>query len=201
MAGGLGRDLEIAHVRTAGEGEAGNESDADAGADEGAHEAVVAGAARDPRLEAADGGEHVEDAAGVAPSVDPAFAGELGQAHGRPAGQRVARGNQQPEVVSGQRDVGAGSGRGRPGPRRRGRVEVVDEREISPAVADRAQRLVGLGLDHRDLDGLTGGGGGGGAGGGGAGGGGAGGGGGGGRGLSAGALAGAAGTSLLAAPV
>jgi hypothetical protein len=32
--------------------------------------------------------------------VDPAFAGELGQADGHPAGQRVACGNQQPERVS-----------------------------------------------------------------------------------------------------
>ena len=29
---------------------------------------------------------------------------------------------------------------------------MVDEREISLAVADRAQRLIGLGLDHGDLD-------------------------------------------------
>ena len=36
---------------------------------------------------------------------------------------------------------------------------MVDEREISLAVADRTQRLIWLGLDHRDLHGLTGGGG------------------------------------------
>jgi len=36
---------------------------------------------------------------------------------------------------------------------------VVDEREISLAVTDRAQRLIRLGLDHRDLRRLTGGGG------------------------------------------
>jgi hypothetical protein len=36
-------------------------------------------------MEAADGSEHVQDTAGVAPPVNPAFAGELGQADGRPA--------------------------------------------------------------------------------------------------------------------
>src|ERR1700740_3260210 len=35
VAGGLGRDLEIAHVGAAGEGEAGDQSDAHPGADEG----------------------------------------------------------------------------------------------------------------------------------------------------------------------
>ena len=154
VAGGLGGDLEIAHVGTAGEGEAGDESDADPGADQGAHEAVVAGAAGDARLEAADRSEHLQDAADVAPPVDPAFAGELGQADG-PASQRVARGNQQAEVVGDERGVGAGPGRGRPGAGRRRSVEVVDEREISLAVADRTQRLIGLGLDHRDLHRLT----------------------------------------------
>src|SRR5215472_4714723 len=92
VAGGLGVDLEIAHIRAAGEGEAGHEGDADPGADEGAHEAVVAGAAGDTGMEATDSSEHVEDAADLAPSVDPAFAGEFGQADGWPVGQRVARG-------------------------------------------------------------------------------------------------------------
>ena len=85
VAGGLGGDLEIAHVGAAGEGEAGDERHADPGADEGAHEAVVAGAAGDAGMEATDGSEHIEDAAGVAPAVDPSFAGELGQADGRAA--------------------------------------------------------------------------------------------------------------------
>src|SRR5262249_26126670 len=80
VAGGLRGDREIAHVGAAGEGEAGDEGDADPGADERAHEAVVAGAAGDAGMEAADGGEHVQDAADLAPPVDPAFAGELGQA-------------------------------------------------------------------------------------------------------------------------
>src|SRR5215469_9877016 len=107
VAGGLGGDREVAHVGAAGEGEAGDEGDADPGADEGAHEAVVAGAAGDTGMEAADGGEGVQDAAGLAPRVDPAFAGEVGQADGRLAGQWVAGGNQQPEVVSDECGVGA----------------------------------------------------------------------------------------------
>src|SRR5215469_14403299 len=82
VAGGLGGDLDVVHVGTAGEGEAGDEGDADSGADEGAHEAVVAGAAGDAGMEAADSSEHVQDAADLAPAVDPAFAGELGQADG-----------------------------------------------------------------------------------------------------------------------
>src|SRR6516165_5147437 len=115
VAGGLGGDLDVADVGAAGEGQVGDEGDADPGADEGAHEAVVAGAAGDPGLEAADGGEHVQDAADLAPPVDPAFAGELGQADGRPAGQRVGCGNQQPKMVGHQRGVSAGSGGGAPG--------------------------------------------------------------------------------------
>jgi len=55
VAGGLGGDLEIAHVGAAGEGEAGHQGDADPGADEGADEAVVAGAAGDTGLEATEG--------------------------------------------------------------------------------------------------------------------------------------------------
>lgn len=82
VTGGLGSDLEIAYVGAAGEGEAGDESDADPGADEGAHEAVVTGAAGYTGMEATDGSEHIEDAAGVTPPVDPAFVGELGQADG-----------------------------------------------------------------------------------------------------------------------
>jgi len=69
VAGGLGGDLEIAHVGAAGEGEAGDEGDAHPGADEGAHEAVAAGAAGDTRTEAADRGEHIEDAADLAPPI------------------------------------------------------------------------------------------------------------------------------------
>src|SRR5262249_36604682 len=156
VAGGLGGDREVAYVGAAGKGEAGDEGDADPGADEGAHEAVVAGSAGDTGTEAADRGEHVQDAADLAPPVNPAFAGELGQADGRSAGERVACGNQQPEGVSGERGVGAGSGGGRPGARRRRSVEVVDQRQVGPAVADRTQRLIWLGLDHRDLHGLTG---------------------------------------------
>src|SRR5215472_15930778 len=75
VAGGLGGDPDVAHVGAAGEGEAGDEGDADPSADEGAHEAVVAGAAGDTGMEAADGSEHVQDAADLAPPVDPAFAG------------------------------------------------------------------------------------------------------------------------------
>jgi hypothetical protein len=120
IPGGLRGDLEVAHVGVAGEGEAGHQGDADPGADEGAGEAVVAGAAGDTGMEAADGSEHIQDAADLAPAVDPAFAGELGQADGRPAGQRVARRDQQPEVVSDQRGVAARSGGGRPGARRGG---------------------------------------------------------------------------------
>src|SRR5215467_9917414 len=156
VAGGLGGDLDVAHVGAAGEGEAGDEGDADPGADEGAHEAVVAGAAGDAGMEAADDGEHVKDAADLAAPVDQAFARELGQADGWPAGERVACGNQQPEVVGGERGVRAGSGGGRPGARRGRSVEVVDEREIGLAVAERPQRLLWLGLDHRHLRGLTG---------------------------------------------
>jgi hypothetical protein len=156
VTAGLRGNADVAHVGAAGESEAGDKGDADPGADEGGHEAVVTGAAGDTGLEAADGGEHVEYAADLAPPVDPAFVGELGQADGRPSGQRVARGNQQPEVVSGERGVAARSGGGRPAARRLGRVEVVDEREIGLAVADRTQRLIRLGLDHRDLHGLTG---------------------------------------------
>jgi hypothetical protein len=148
----VGGDLQVAHFWAAGEGEAGHEGDADTGADEGAHEAVVAGAAGDTGVEAAEGGEHVDDSAGVAPSLDPAFAGELGQADGRPVGQRVARGNQQPERVGDERRVGARTGGSRPGARRRRGVEVVDERKIGSAVAYRTQRLVWLGLDHGDFD-------------------------------------------------
>src|SRR5580704_12025987 len=73
-------DLEGAHLRTAGEGEAGHQGDADAGADQGAHEAVVAGAAGDLGTETAEGGEHVGGSADIAPAVDPAFARDLGQA-------------------------------------------------------------------------------------------------------------------------
>src|SRR6516165_11291985 len=141
VAGGLGGDLDVADVGAAGEGQVGDEGDADPGANEGAHEAVVAGAAGDPGLETADGSEHVEDAADLAPPVDPAIAGELGQADGRPASQRVASGNQQPEVVSDERDVAARTGGGRPGARRGRCMEVVDEREVGLAVADRSQRL------------------------------------------------------------
>jgi hypothetical protein len=66
---------------------------------------------------------------------------------------RLASGNQQPEVVGDERDVAAGTGGGRPAARHRGGVEVVEQRKVGPAVPDRGQRLVGLGLDHGDLDG------------------------------------------------
>jgi len=91
VAGGFRRDREVAHLRAAGEGEAGHQGDADAGADQGAHEAVVAGAAGDPRTEAAEGGEQVDQIAGIAPALDPAFARDVGQAGGRLAGQLFAR--------------------------------------------------------------------------------------------------------------
>ena len=156
VADGLGGDLEVAHLRAAGESEAGHQGDADTGADQGAHEAVVAGTAGGTRTEAAEGGEHVGDVADLAPPLDPAVAGDLGQADRRPAGQRVACGNQQPEMVSHQRDVAARTGGGRPGARRLRSMEVIDEREIGPAVSDRTERLIWLGLDHGDLDGVPG---------------------------------------------
>src|SRR5271169_123484 len=141
VAGGLGGNRQVGHQWAAGEGEAGHQGDADTGADQGAHEAVVAGAAGDMGTEAAEGGEHVGDIAGVAPPVDPAFAGELGQADGWLAGQRMACGNQQPERVGDERGIAAGTGGGRPGARRLRSVEVVDEREIGSAIAYRTQRL------------------------------------------------------------
>jgi hypothetical protein len=58
-------------------------------------------------MEAADSSEHLQDVADVAAPVDPAFAGEPGQADGRPAGQRVACGNQQPGVAGDERGGGA----------------------------------------------------------------------------------------------
>lgn len=72
-----------------GKGETGYQGDA--GADQGTHEAVVAGAAGDLGPETAEGGEHVGDVAGATPALDPAVAGELGQADGRPVRERVAR--------------------------------------------------------------------------------------------------------------
>jgi hypothetical protein len=93
VAGELGGDLEGAYLRAAGEGKAGHQGDADAGADQGAHEAVVAGAAGDLETETAKGGEHVGDITDIAPALDPAFVRNFGQAGGRVAGQRVACGN------------------------------------------------------------------------------------------------------------
>jgi hypothetical protein len=84
--------------------------------------------------------------------LDPAFVRNLGQAGGRVTGQRVACGNQQPQRVRDKRDIGARAGGGPPAARRRSGVEVVNERQIGSAVPDRRQRLIGLGLDHRDLD-------------------------------------------------
>ena len=92
VAGGLRGDLEVAHLRAAGKGQAGHQADADTGADQRAHEAVVAGAAGHMGTETAKGGEHVGDIADIAPALDPAVAGDLGQADGRPVGQRVACG-------------------------------------------------------------------------------------------------------------
>ena len=93
VADELRSDLEGVYVRAAGEGEAGHQGDADAGADQGAHEAVVAGAAGDLGTETAEGGEHVGDITDIAPALDPAFVRDLGQAGGRVAAQRVACGN------------------------------------------------------------------------------------------------------------
>ena len=115
----------------AGEGEAGDKGDADPGSDEGAHEAVVAGAAGDTEMEAADGGEHVQDAADLAPPVHPAFAGELGQTDRRPAGERVASGNQQPEVVSGEHGVAARPGGSRPRRADRDHIPLTDMTRLS----------------------------------------------------------------------
>src|SRR6185437_16951771 len=141
VAGELGGDLEGAHLRTAGEGEAGYQGDADTGADQGAHEAVVAGAAGDLKTETAEGGEHVGDIADIAPALNPSFASDLGQAGTRPNGQRVACGNQQSQRVGGERDIGASAGGGRPATRRRSRMEVVNERQIGSAVPDRPECL------------------------------------------------------------
>src|SRR4029077_1504737 len=112
VAGEPRGDVEVSYLRAAREGEAGHESDADAGADQGAHEAVVAGTAGDLETETAEGGEHVGDIADIAPAWDPASVRDLGQAGGRVAGQRVARGNQQPQRVGDKRDIGAGPGGG-----------------------------------------------------------------------------------------
>src|SRR5690242_18958334 len=67
VAGELRGDLEGAHLGADGEGEAGHQGDADSGTDQGAHEAVVAGAAGDLETETAEGGEHVGDIADIAP--------------------------------------------------------------------------------------------------------------------------------------
>jgi hypothetical protein len=79
VADGLRSDRQVTDSRVVRQAKPGDEGDADTGADEGAHEAVVTGAAGDAGPEAAGGGEGVQDGAGVAPALYPAVIGEFGQ--------------------------------------------------------------------------------------------------------------------------
>ena len=155
VADGLRGDCQVTDSRVVRQAEPGDEGDADTGADEGAHEAVVTGAAGDAGPEAAGGGEGVQDAAGVAPALYPAVIGEFGQGGYVLAGQGMACGHEQPDVVVDQRDIGAGTGGSGPVTWWLAGVEVVDERQVGAAAAQGSEGVVGFGLDDGDVDGVA----------------------------------------------
>src|ERR1700722_11625587 len=160
VADGLRGDCQVTDPRVVRQAKPGDEGDADTGADEGTHEAVVTGAAGGGGAgggggEPAGGGEGVQDPAGVAPALYPAVIGQFGQGGYVLASQGMACGHEQPDVVVDQRDIGAGSGGFGPVTRWRAGVEVVDERQVGAAAAQESEGIVGFGLDDGDVDGVA----------------------------------------------
>jgi hypothetical protein len=108
------------------------------------------------RVDAGGRGEGVQDGAGFAPGLDPAFVGKIGHAQRAASGEAVLGREDQAQRIGKQGCVVRAAASLSPALRRVGGMEVVDDRDVGLAATDDLQCLVRFGLDDGDVDGVLG---------------------------------------------